>query len=443
MDRGGLFAFDLPVNALVGTRTRCATCDVDRFAPDTSGTPCDVCVNDKHVYVCKACGVVYMHPQYSPVCGPHFCMPEHMAMPVVRARLVWHPADMDEEQPTHVHDLVLPVWACSPNDVARALLRTVPIVQFLALDQPYANGKWAHKMEQKFRVPPRLVAAESTLVSDYIARAQNDATTLDVMRYLCDELRVCMRSHPVHAIMDHVPLAHDGLTVGHLLGEGGGAMLADYMDPGEFYAFTYANGVATRLDADKHVWNAGLLTTIINVATTHAITLVDREVAPPPPQAQVVYPQKQPMSVKRDHNVVEAWCRTHGAPRSKSSGSHLPVRRHYESVRCVNGTSNFIAQLRGFETYVQRVLDAQFPDTPSITYAAAHAERSLMLIECASPEERDARIAQLAEAVARPPDVKQRRRVINDATMQLLREWVGGEGAAAPSGGGARKRARE
>jgi len=428
----------------------CRTCTGDRYEPHTScdAPPCPQCVDTKCVYVCKTCSLQYMWPQFGPDCVPHYCCADHAArgadgMWRGAATVVWSAALEAAHAPLTV---ALPVWSCSPLEFTRAILSKTRVAAMLALDTPYKQ--WTDTMRDRVCVPPALVAANSPLVMDYVAVEQN-ATVADVIRHICDTLKMCRRDHSASLVIDHLP---DPLTItiGQLLD--GNATLNDHMDAEQCVLFTFNTdtGLASPCDATSHVW-ASLVHTnsgeqalpTIYIAHSSIISLT----VPPPPQQQqqeevpphVAYGEKEPLSKKRgpvvrnEYADVNAWCIEHGAPPGGGhrTNYHVPVTRSYDALRCVGAAvPNFIVQLRGSQQHVHNVLRKRYPNVPCCFYNAARAHRSLLLVRCATDEERDRRMAQLSALLGPQIDKdassKERARVreVPQSVLQLLDEWL-------------------
>ncbi len=420
----------------------CSACGVDRFTPDERRTPegvCAACVNDKRVYICKTCSLRYMWPQFSAACGPHFCRPDHQRKDGTwqgTVRLVWRYENVHDGDDNNMI-VTLPIWQCTAMDVARAVLERVRVADFLALASPY--DQWADTMRE--RVPrtnqgdmlvPRLVAADAPFVKS------RQSAVVDMLHYLCDVLHVCTRAHPASHLIDNIPFVNNALTVGHLLDPQ--ATLSVFMAPEDFSLFRYSdkNELADEFqDASMYMWAA---TQHCDIEQTPPLLYMSPNVlfvpsVSPFPQ----YGQKEPMSSKGDDYAdVDQWCREHGLPsdtKGARAGKCVPVTRRYESIACVNGTANFVAQIRGAKHNVHDVLVKRYPDTPCMYYGAVRAQRSLLLIQCDSTEQRDQRIEALRQmlgpqgsqgalAASSEDASKPRVRKLNKKTLALLDEWL-------------------
>jgi hypothetical protein len=398
-----------------------------------------------------------MYPQYSPECGPHYCCAEHKrpnATFALTLCLTWQ-ANIDIGAACVTH-LEVPIWRARPLEVARAFLNATRVHDFLHLST-LTFGKWSTVLETRIGPPtPRLVAQDSDLVREYTERSPQ-ATALDVMRYLCDEKRICNRDHPASRIMDNIPVVTDAFTVDRLLNPD--ARLAEWIKADDLVLFVMGADNEHAIcfdDATRQMWaytdalhNYDSRRTIIHIVHNQVADVtydevVEEEHAPPPhPPRQ--YGQKAPMTtttttMKRQgmkrprseasnppkpcnaYTEVNEWCREQGAPRGRrgkaETTSYKPSTRYYGCMRMVHNF-NFIVQVRG-SARARACIFAEFTDVPKIYYGAMRAERTLLLVTCATHDEREARIANHARAIQQDAEMPRNTGI---HLKQLLREW--------------------
>lgn len=439
----------------------CVTCGESVYVADVEGKPCEACVNNKRIYFCKGCCLPYLWPQYSPDSGPHYCRPEHRrddgTFPVT-LRMTWQ-SQLSAEL-AYTRHMELPIWSCTPLEVAHAFLSTTRLHDFMHISNT-TFSKWNDAVALRIGPQaPTLVAGKSFLVQQYVERTPG-VLVLDVMRYLCDEAMLYRRDHHAAYMMENIPLAdtRPTFTIGKLLDPE--TRLTELMKPEDFILFTLAEDNERALCFDQaahHIWasttamrNYDPRKTVIHIIHDQIADFTYDEPPPAPappkppkssysqkaPMSQIKKPKPKPKPEKRErtepakprkaYTEVNDWCREQGAGRQKRGGTadnpcYKPSTRDHACIKVVDNF-NFIVQVRGGSTARARLF-AEYPHVPKMYYNAHRAERTLMLVTCSSEAERTERIANHTRAM-RADHVMKR---VNGAHLkQLLREWFHGD----------------